>query len=749
MRTRLFLLGVLVVGLFGSFPPSEGGAEEMTPAFGPRQYARRAGPPQRFTDTFSHCGTAACQIVVTNGNPDGTGRISSAVILLNGVPVAGPSDFNQRVGSLVIPVGLSDTNELTVVLASRPGGSLTVRVECAASPANLVLGPPGVNLLDPVTLLSAVPIANTGTAPAGDVMLNDVTLPGGTLTIPPSLPFDVGAIPAGGSVVLNADFTGAFVPLASYPLELKGTYTVGAATYCFDLSRTLVIPPAAPGSAPLRSVSIPSNVVSGAPFPPQPPEFGDEVNQQQWTVPTAPFELGGPPPGSTSVLPTPISSALRAPLGLAPLVEPPPIVFAANNGLGTTSVSGTAEPSGASGGGVIFVSANSIAAYSTDGGDAFTSLDPTTIFPNDAIGFCCDQIVQYLPSIDRFVWLLQGGGLAGYRLAVASPAQIIASGGTAWTYWNLPATLFGTCSGFDYPDLSVGNNFLYMSWDAGFGGCNGGFQVARTSFAGLQAAGTITIEFTDPANGPMAWGSHLMQDTGDEIFWAGHNNNKSMRIFSLQESSNTYFWRDVGISSWANNSPLTSNTADSQNWINFLFNPTSQNPGGGFPANAVLGSTRVGNQLWFAWSAGTNSSFAQPHIEMVTLDRSDDFSKIQQVQIWNPDYAFAYPALATNVCTGEVGLSFEFGGGGNYENHVVGFWGDFVAYITTGSDVGSTRFGDYVSIRQAPPTPENPGNLFTAFGYGLNRVPPPEAGTLSDVHYVLFGRPSSSCVIIP
>ena len=332
-------------------------------------------------------------------------------------------------------------------------------------------------------------------------------------------------------------------------------------------------------------------------------------------------------------------------------------------------------------------------------------------------------------------------------MAVASPAQIIASSGTAWTYWNLTPNVFGSCSSFDYPDMAVGNNQLYMSWDAG-GGCSGGFQVVRTSSTGLAAGGTITLGFTNPANGTMAWGSHLMQNTGDEIFWAGHNNNKNMRIFFLQESSGSYFWRDVGISSWANNSPLTSNSPDNRNWINFLFNPTTQNPGGGFPANAVLGSTRVGNQLWFGWSAGTDSNFAQAHIEIVTLDRSDNFKKLQQVQVWNPNYAFAYPAFATNICTGEVGMSFEFGGGGNYENHVVGFWGDFIAYITTGSDAGSTRFGDYVSIRQAPVTSANPGNLFTAFGYGVNKVSPSSTATTSDVHYVQFGRPASSCVII-
>jgi hypothetical protein len=76
---------------------------------------------------------------------------------------------------------------------------------------------------------------------------------------------------------------------------------------------------------------------------------------------------------------------------------------------------------------------------------------------------------------------------------------------------------------------------------------------------------------------------------------------------------------------------------------------------------------------------------------------------------------------------------------------VVGFWGDFIAYITSGSDVGTNRFGDYVTIRQAPPTNDNPGNLFAAFGYGLNKVPAPGTGTNTDVHYVLFGRPASTC----
>jgi hypothetical protein len=475
-----------------------------------------------------------------------------------------------------------------------------------------------------------------------------------------------------------------------------------------------------------------SNFISGAPFPPQPPQFGEEVNTPRPPVPTGPFVAGIQAPGT----------------GAIPLQEPPipgavqiaaPVIFKQNNSVGINSAgtncspgvapASCAEPSGDSGGGVVFVSANWTAAYSTNGGTSFTAINPTTIFPNDAIGFCCDQVVQYVPSIDRFIWLLQGGG--GIRIAAASPTQIQNSGGTAWTYWNLGPATFGQPSGtgFDYPDMSVGTNNLYLSWDVGFpkcpAGCNSGLEVVRIPLSQIQAGGTIFFGYTKPSDSSLAWGSHLTQDTGNEIFWAGHNGNSSLRVFSLAEGSNTYFWRDIGISSWPNNT-LSSTTPDGQDWLKF-----------GFPGNGLIGATRSSNQLWFAWMAGTNNSFAQAHIQIVTLDRSNSFQKTQQVQIWNSGIAFGYPSLTTNNCTGEIGLSLAYGGNGNYENHAVGIWGDFVVYGTTNSNLGVNRFGDYLTIRRNPTL-----GLFNAFGYGISNVT--GVGMQSDVRYAVFGR---SCII--
>jgi hypothetical protein len=603
-------------------------------------------------------------------------------------------------------------------------------------PDALSLGAAGVATPQPDILTVAAPLANLTDRTVTSVTINRIEL--STAAVRTSLPIKVNTIPGNASENVQADFDSkSLVTGKQYELVLEGTYRGeagnGRARH-FRLRTFVFVPPASPGSHEVGKTDVPSQKVDGGKYPPQKPRMDKDVNQAAPVVPKTQYVPGTPTPTGTEPKPAPVG-------------DPPPITFNANNPVGITGAgqgcsgdasAACAEPSGASGGGVILVSANWSIAYSTDGGSTFKVLDPTTIFPNDAVGYCCDQIIQYAPSIDRFIWLLQG---TGYRLAMASPADIKNSNGTAWTYWNLTPGLFGKCTGPDYPDLSVGDSSLYISWDAGGGaGCTAGFQVVRTSLAGIKAAGTISLDFTDPANAPSSkiWGEHLTQNTGDEIFWAGHNGNSKLTVYSLKEGSNTYFWRDVGISSWASNSP-TSLTPDKLDWLAKNFN----GPGGNsFPRNGIIGAARSGNQIWFGWTAGTDNNFKQAHIEIVTLDRNNNFNSTQQVQVWNDSYAFGYPAFSSNGCTGELGMSFEYGGNGNYENHVVGFWGDFVAYITTNSDVGDDRFADYVTIRRAPTTRKDPGNLFTAFGFGLNKQAPPATGKNTDVRYVLFGRPT-------
>src|ERR1019366_6845625 len=114
------------------------------------------------------------------------------------------------------------------------------------------------------------------------------------------------------------------------------------------------------------------------------------------------------------------------------------------------------EPSGASDGDTVFMTGNADADFSSDG-QHFTQVNPNELNPS----FCCDQIVQYAPSVDRFFWLVQGNQNASNEnvdvLAESSPASLRQSSGLAWTYWTFTASSLGyTGDWFDYPDLALG-----------------------------------------------------------------------------------------------------------------------------------------------------------------------------------------------------------------------------------------------------------------------------------------------------
>jgi hypothetical protein len=580
-----------------------------------------------------------------------------------------------------------------------------------AGGVRLVAGNPSGSLESSSTLVAAFPIVNAGGAAAENVAVTAVVLEGAERISAPAQPAALGGIQPGGRGTAFASFSGSFTGGGAYRLKVEGTYTVGHRKESFAVAAKVQLPPQSPGSAVAKSASSPPHKVTGAPYPHRAPNFSlNEVNRPpRWTVPTGTFRQ--PPPRSQATAPQP-----------APQGDPPGIDFVTNAALGLNG-STVNEPSGASGGGVVFMTANWFAAFSTTGGASFTQLDPTTIFPNgDGGGFCCDQVVQYVPSIDRIIWLMQYGSLM--RIAAASPADIASSGGTAWTYWDITAAQLGYGSGMDFPDLAIGDNSLYGAWDDG-----GGLLVVRIPLQQIHDSATIFFNFTNPADSSMAVFGRLTQNTRDEVFWAGHNSNSSLRVFSWQESSGTYFWRDVGVGSWPNdNTNLKSLTPDGQDWLSKLRDDNN---------NFIQGATRlvqrdsnIGNQIWFAWTAPSGENFPQSHVQIVVLDRGNDFRLLSQLQIWNPSYAFAYPSLTLNS-DNAVGMSLEYGGGGNFENHVAGFWGDFIVYITTASNAGVGRFGDYVTIR---PNPSQPGR-FDAFGYGV------QTGSTTDTRYIVFGRP--------
>ncbi|MDQ3620983.1 MAG: hypothetical protein M3463_00615 [Verrucomicrobiota bacterium] len=485
------------------------------------------------------------------------------------------------------------------------------------------------------------------------------------------------------------------------------------------------------GSGDSKTGKVPPRRVKGAPYPPVRREDNPAKqpnSRPQRIVPSGPFR---------GILRRSQGSGLRnagsdnpggAGLDFPVWTEDPSVANASAN---------AADISGAKGGTVVLLSGNWYIDYSTDSGATFTTLNPTTIFPNTlAGGFCCDQVLQYAPQIDRFLWLLQynqSGGPNAYRLAMASPQDVINSNCTAWTYWDLTSASFGLGTDWmDYPAMSLGDGEVYISFDvldsAADTITDNGLVVVRFSLAEIAAGGSINFRFTTAADGLVAWGSGVSQNTGNEVFWAGHVDNSTLRVFSWRNDSDTYSWRDIEVRNWPNGT-LSSSGPNGNNWF-----------GWGFPNNAVIGITRRLNELWLGWTASSGDggsggfNFPHPHVQIVKLNIAG-WTVIEQMQVWNPDHAFGYPSLATNS-DNEVGIALGWGGGGSLNaNSAVGFMGDFVVWFRDGSDWTHTRWGDYVTIRRAAPE----SHMFAAFAFRTVDTST-GAGHRFDPYYVLFGR---------
>lgn len=655
-------------------------------------------------------------------------------------------------------------------------------VRAQVPPVELEAGQPGVGMLGQ-RLMIAVPVTNDGTLAATNVQVTGVTLPPAQLISPATLPAPVGMIGPHQRAIFQADFNAnglAYKML--YVLTVTGTYQVNGVTFNFTLTRSISLPPAAPGSAATEAGTAAAESLSGAPFPPG-PFVGEADVHEHPPVPKSPF-VPGTQTRSTSVQTSAPAGDSTVAMNVNQSLGSLGACSSALGGGGCVPINPVEPSGGASGGGVVFVTFNWAAAYSTGGG-SFNLLDPHTMFPQTPYAVCCDQVVEYVPAIDSFVWIQQlytgtPGSPGAYRLAAASPANIIKYSGQtqAWKSWIItPEDIHSAhVTIFDRPSMSVGKNHLYIGWDqfcpltppplppSPFA-CKAGREVIRVRLSQIQLGGP-TIHFrylTDPSFDSTAWGNNLTEDTGDEVFWAGLNLTTSLRVFSWSEGSDLiYAHKDIGLATWVVNweagggthfasnapAPVPGDAESGLGTCCGAYTDTQDWLARGSPQYGS-GATRSGDNVWFAWNSAPHDSFPQPYIEMVEINTSGaDFAKVQQVQIWNPAFAFALPSLATSACNNEIGLSLAYGGGAYYPNHAVGFWGDYVVYSTTTGNVTSPFYGDYVTIRQS----NTPGlsAFFDAFGYALENTGSggtaviPLSQVNVNVRYVVFGR-SGAC----
>ena len=416
------------------------------------------------------------------------------------------------------------------------------------------------------------------------------------------------------------------------------------------------------------------------------------------------------------------------------------------------------DMTGATSGDVVLMAGNLWLKLSLDRGKTFTDLDFTTIFSAETTygGWGSDPVVIYVPEIDCFILYVQSRfGSGGSRnanvvkLAIASPADLRTHMGKkpAWTrQWHFTSATFGLSAWMDFPALTFGAGYLYATTNAFAGTAASIAAGTPDTFTGklfwevpllqLKAGGGISLAYgylTDA----IAYGSPT-QNIGDTNYWAAHVDNGHLRIYSSKGGDSDYYWRERALlGNWpvtptdsAGNADIVSKPPDTTDWIS--------------EDNRILGATKVVDQLWFAWTAAAGSgagggfSFPQAHLQIAKVDLRQDYKVIEQTQVWNAGYAFAYPDLATNS-NHEVGISCGWGGGTNYGSHVVGILGDFVLWYGEASDrtsavLSPTRFGDYLHVRLAHPDTR----FFSAFGYAVHGTA--GASESANYLYVEFGR---------
>jgi len=150
-RTVLLATLCLLLGLVNTSLAVEVILHEKT-------YVRTDGDQNQWTAMFPSSVDEA-RLVVKNGNAEGesrvnsTDQVSSAIIMVNGVQILGPKDFNQNVYEIEAPLfNLGKENSISVELRSKPGSYITVQViGYLDADAGAVIGTPGgiVEVTDP------------------------------------------------------------------------------------------------------------------------------------------------------------------------------------------------------------------------------------------------------------------------------------------------------------------------------------------------------------------------------------------------------------------------------------------------------------------------------------------------------------------------------------------------------------------------------------------------------------------------
>jgi len=392
--------------------------------------------------------------------------------------------------------------------------------------------------------------------------------------------------------------------------------------------------------------------------------------------------------------------------------------------LGTTSI--VSEPAAANHGNIVFMTGNTWAARSTDGGNNFSFVNPFSDFPV----LCCDQDVVYNDVHDVWIWYRQGffdSSLGGSGFKNEVKINVSTNDALTWCTYTLTAPNINsglTDHFIDYPHLQTTDDKLYIS-------TNIFDNVGFDDFTAM-----LRFDLSELSNCGAATFQTLLSST--EFNYTPVNGATDTMYFGTQLSptqTRMYSWQD---SSSSQNSVVVSYPSYSSSGYSCPMPDTGTNPCdrsdprilGGYLSNGVLG---------FVWDAAQGGSFSFPYVNYITVNALSG-SLLANTPLFSNSAAANFANFGVNN-VGDIGIGLFLMGGALTPNYLVGIDDsqtgtnqfDFVTVKTSTHGPNTDLWGDYVRIK--PFKPDNGqwvGTGFTMQGGTTN----------SDVEnlFVIFGR---------
>lgn len=447
-------------------------------------------------------------------------------------------------------------------------------------------------------------------------------------------------------------------------------------------------------------------------------------------VPQVPMRV----PEGRGGLPQPASPPTSSPGGVGPL-GPGDFRFFMNRSVtpsGANRSSRTGEPDCVILRDTAFYTGNFYAALSKDSGYTWSYINPYTRFPAADGGFCCDQRAIGVPAPQEMaLWILEYRYSATTRQGRLRLARAKGRDGlrtNSWVYWDLTPAVFGQSNKFlDYSDIAVSNGYFYGSCIIGNPpNSAAGLLLYRIPLSQLYAGGRINIQYYT-SSVLRGYGSYrFAQGSKSTMYWAAHVSTTKLRVYAWADSSNSASIAERSVSRWSG-TPTPAPGPDGRDWTGF-----------GYTVNTVLTGYAKSNEVGFLWTSGKVSGRPQCFVRVARF-RTSDRTLIGQHDVWNPSFAFHFPAVAANS-RGDVGGTIAYGGGSIYPSLAAFIvdkyspaWAPLKLYLVRAGRAGpsSNRWGDYFSARI------HSVSTRTWVATGFTRQSSTGAG---EPHYAWFGR---------